>query len=164
MSEAPEPPPEAKLIRLARKAKGLSPEEAAPLTRGLIGASRWRQIENGYAVRSGERIPTTATPKVLARMAFVVDVTPDRLRGIQCDEAAEILDEIIYQERGQKPAQPAPEPAPEPADAQLRHLLDLWMQLSPVERRAAIGVLEEMVSESTETVSKPDQGLERRTG
>ena len=82
-------PPEAVLIRRARLASKLSPEDAAPQT-GVIKARRWRQIEDGAA---GGR-PTRGEDDVIAHMAAVVGVTPDQLTEAGRSEAAEILREI----------------------------------------------------------------------
>ena len=83
------PPPEAVLIRRARLASKLSPEQAAPLT-GVIGARRWRQIEAGYA---GKR-RSVAEDDILSHMAAVVGVTAEQLAEAGRAEAAEILREI----------------------------------------------------------------------
>lgn len=91
-----EPPPEAVLIRRAREALGLSPEKAAPRT-DLIGASQWRNIEGGKA---------RAKDAVLARMARVVDVSPEELTEVDRGEAGEILRRIWSNER---PVDEAPE-------------------------------------------------------
>ena len=83
------PPPEAVLIRRARLAAKLSPEDAAPQT-GVIKARRWRQIEQGTA--GGK--PSRGEDDVIAHMAAVVGVTPDQLTEAGRAEAGEILREI----------------------------------------------------------------------
>jgi transcriptional regulator with XRE-family HTH domain len=92
-----EVPPEASLIRLARQAKGLSPESAAALLPIKLSGNRWRQIEKGYerlVPFKGVRAPDST----LAHMAHTVGVTPDRLEGAERPEAAEILREILRSE------------------------------------------------------------------
>ena len=86
----PQPPPEAVLIRRARKARGLTVQEAASKVR-LIKASRWTQIESGYVLKAGEPLPTAASDETLAHMAHVVGVSPEALTETGRAEAAEIL-------------------------------------------------------------------------
>src|ERR1041385_6343688 len=75
----PKPPPEADLIRLARQARGLSPEEAADRTPVRIKGFRWRQIETGYRGRPGASDVVKAPDKTLAHMAYTVGVSSGRL-------------------------------------------------------------------------------------
>lgn len=159
MSEPPESPPEAQLIRLARLAMGKSPEDLAPLTNGAIKASRWRQIEQGYATRQGMRIPTSATAPVLARMAFVVKIAPDRLATTGRLDAVPILEQI-YEQEGVAAAAP-----PRPADDLLRRLLDMWPRLGEYQRQALVGLANEML-EGASGQSRPPgtQESRRRTG
>lgn len=92
-----EAPPEALLIRLARQAKGLSPETAAALLPIRLSGNRWRQIEKGYERRvpfKGVRAPDST----LAHMAHVVNISPERLREAGRPEAADILQEILRSE------------------------------------------------------------------
>jgi hypothetical protein len=79
-------PPEADLIRRARGARKMSPEDAAPLA-GVIKARRWRQIEGGWPV----------SDEVLAHMAAAVGVSPAQLDEVKRGEAAQILREIARQ-------------------------------------------------------------------
>lgn len=102
-----EAPPEASLIRLARQAKGLSPETAAALLPIRLSGNRWRQIEKGYERRvpfKGVRAPDST----LAHMAHVVNVSPERLRETGRPEAAEILQEILRSENEPEAAPSAP--------------------------------------------------------
>lgn len=92
-----QPPPEAVVIRLARLAKGLSPEEAAARTSIRLRGGRWRQIEKGYERRDPPK-STRALDKTLAHMAFVVDVTPSQLDECGRTDAAEILRVMLQQE------------------------------------------------------------------
>lgn len=91
----PRPPAEADLIRIARLAKGVSPEQAAALALIKLGGARWRQIERGYKTRDS---PVRAPDKTLAHMAHVVGVSPERLDEVNRGIAAEILREIQRQD------------------------------------------------------------------
>ena len=100
MDIKPAPPPAAALLRLARKAAGLSVSEAArqasaSMPRG-ISTARWSQIENGYEIRAGGHIhPVEAEAGMLAHMAGIVGVSPERLETEgQRPDAAEIVREI----------------------------------------------------------------------
>ncbi|MFD5251291.1 hypothetical protein ACFWM5_00410 [Streptomyces bobili] len=99
MSPASElqPPAEGLLIRLARQARGLSPEAAAKLTPIQISGGRWRQIESGYERKSPPK-RAFAPDLTLAHMAHTVGVAPDRLATAGRPEAAEILREILRSE------------------------------------------------------------------
>lgn len=97
-----QPPPEAPLIRLARQARGLSPEKAADLTPIRLRGGRWRQIENGYERKNPPK-PVRAPALTLAHMAHAVGVTPERLSEAGREDAAEILREILHQEGEQEP-------------------------------------------------------------
>lgn len=110
MSPASElqPPPEGVLIRLARQARGLSPEAAAELTPIQIRGGRWRQIESGYERKTPPK-RAYAPDLTLAHMAHTVGVTPERLEGTGRTEAAEILREII---RSETEATPPPQGSP----------------------------------------------------
>jgi len=93
-------PPEGRLIRLARRARGLSAEEAARRTKIKLGKSRWYHIEAGYESKDK---PVIAPPETLAHMAYVVGVTPEQLAGVGRQDAAEVLREIIRQESQEPP-------------------------------------------------------------
>lgn len=156
MSTRDQAPPEGALIRLARKARGLSVnkavklvQEAAPDMR--LGVSRWYHIESGT---EGKSNPVVAPPETIAHMANAVGLTPDRLAPHRPD-AAEILEEILRQK--------TPRSAP-PPDPELRRLLELWPRLQPVHRRAILGTMEAMLAESAETSRKPTGASERRVG
>ncbi|MFM9634339.1 hypothetical protein ACKI10_43160 [Streptomyces galilaeus] len=99
MSPASElqPPAEGLLIRLARQARGLSPEAAAKLTPIQISGGRWRQIESGYERKSPPK-RAFAPDLTLAHMAHTVGVTPERLAAAGRPEAAEVLQEILRSE------------------------------------------------------------------
>ncbi|MER6532980.1 helix-turn-helix transcriptional regulator [Streptomyces sp900105755] len=94
----PEPPPEAVLIRRARQARGMTRAQAAERS-GVVKASRWGQIENGYVMKAGVPVPTKPGDMQLAHMARTVGVSPERLDEVGSQAAAEILREILQQDR-----------------------------------------------------------------
>jgi hypothetical protein len=96
----PGPPREAVLIRIAREAKGISPETAAAQMPHKFSGSSWRQIEAGY--RGRERKPVRGRPSTVAAMAHTVGLTADRLEEAGRADAAEILREIERQETQQQ--------------------------------------------------------------
>ena len=104
MDDAETPPPEAIVIKRARQARKMSPEDAAPLT-GIIRSRRWRQIEAGHA--SGRAI--RGDDDVVAHMAAVVGVAPGQLTEAGRGEAAEVLREILRQQNGGRPEDHAPD-------------------------------------------------------
>ncbi|MGW2934823.1 hypothetical protein ACWDA7_23870 [Streptomyces sp. NPDC001156] len=147
------PPPEAELIRLARQARGLSPEEAADRTPVRIGGFRWRQIENGYKGKAGASDLVRAPDKTLAHMAHTVGVTPSRLSEAGRADAAEILREIQIQKAGKAASLPDPL---DNLDAQRqRIILDMLQQLPPADRGPALRRLAERV-EAGELDRGPD--------
>jgi hypothetical protein len=93
---AVQPPAEASLIRVARQARGLSPEAAAARVSIRLGGSRWREIEKGY--KGASRASVKAPDLTLAHMARAVGVSPERLTEVGREEAAVILKEILRQE------------------------------------------------------------------
>lgn len=105
------PPPEAVLIKRARQARMLSPEQAAPRAK-VIKSRRWRQIEAGWA--NGR--PVTAEDDVIAHMAAAVGVVPAQLEQAGRHEAAEVLREILRQ---RPPAPDGPQDALTPEERQM---------------------------------------------
>lgn len=96
--------PDATLIQTARMAKGISPETAAARMQIKFSGSRWRQIEAGYRKDLGREV--VAKPEVLAHMALVVSITPERLEKAGRTDAAIVLREIQGQDAEQAPAMP----------------------------------------------------------
>lgn len=92
-----QPPPEADLIRVARLARGLSPEKAAEMTPIRLGGARWRHIERGYEPKRPPKA-VRAPDKTLAHMARVAGVSPERLAEVGRGAAADVLREILRQE------------------------------------------------------------------
>jgi hypothetical protein len=166
----PTPSHEGELIRLARQARGLSPEEAADRTPIRIKGFRWRQIENGYKGKIGTSDPVRAPDKTLAHMAYTVGVTPGRLAEYR-PEAAGILREIQIQRAGESANLPDPLAALGPE--RQRIIVDMLKQLPPQDRAPALrrlaerveaGELEESADvEGTEAAKSPGQP-DYRTG
>lgn len=94
MTDSPARPPEAELVRRARRRQRISIRQAAAAAD--ISESRLRQIEAGYqTVTKGVQIPTLASDVTLAHLAKAYDVTPDELEDARRPDAAEVLREII---------------------------------------------------------------------
>jgi transcriptional regulator with XRE-family HTH domain len=90
MTDQPTPRPEGILIKNARERGRLSTREAA--RRAQVSETRWRQIEKGYSIPAkGEYNSACGSARTLARMAQVVDVTPDDLEKAGRADAAERL-------------------------------------------------------------------------
>ncbi len=100
----PNPPPEALLIEARRKASRpkLSAREAS--RRADISEGRWRQIAKGYTSVGGLHAPVVAPADTLARMARVVEITPDELRSVERNDAALELEYIEQIEHISQPA------------------------------------------------------------
>jgi transcriptional regulator with XRE-family HTH domain len=152
--ETPAAPAEARLIRTARLAAGMSAAQAARATEGAVSATYWRDVERGYGGRRGQRAAARASDGLLAAMARVTGVTPDQLDKVQREDAARVLTEILRREGGSGPAEapaaprnpfaafasqfsePEDDPAwdmfPDPADKLLRWI---WRMPVPVEDR-----------------------------
>jgi len=127
MTDSPARPPEAELLRRARRRLRLPLREASAAA-GL-SESRLRQIEAGYqTVSKGVQIPTSATDVTLAHLAKAYGITPEELEESGRADGAEVLREIL---RPQAPAAPAlrpvsspPPPSPgSPAEEYLAELL-----------------------------------------
>lgn len=107
-------PPEAGVIKLARKAAGMTAESAALATkergRKGVGATYWRDVERGSGGRRGERVSVRASDEALADMALVVGVEPDQLAGAGRKGAAQLLVEIQRREGLRQPTVPAAGP------------------------------------------------------
>lgn len=99
------PPGYGTLIKLAREAKGWSPETAAKHMPYDFSGSSWRQIEAGYRGRGATRRRVPGKASTVAAMARTVGITADRMTDHH-PEAAEILREMERQEAQQAPAMP----------------------------------------------------------
>ena len=102
--ETPAPPPEARLIRTAREAVGMTAAQAAQATEGAVSATYWRDVERGYGGRRGVRAAARASSRLLAAMARVTGVTPEQLKEAQREDAARVLAEIQRREAPHGPA------------------------------------------------------------
>ena len=91
MNGHPEPPPEGALIEAARREAGLSVREAA--RRAGISEGWWRQVVKGYqSMAGGGHGPVHAPADTVAKMAAVVGVTPEQMKGEgQRPDAAEAI-------------------------------------------------------------------------
>lgn len=90
----PAPTPEGMLIGRAMIRKGVKAPEVAKLAK--ISAGRWRHIVNGaQPLGGGQYARVVAPPVTLARMAKVVDVTPEQLEGVGRADAAKVLREDL---------------------------------------------------------------------
>jgi hypothetical protein len=138
----PQPPPEADLIRLARQARGLSPEEAADRTPIRIKGFRWRQIEKGWKGKPGASDPAPAPAKTLAHMAHTVGVASARLAEYRPD-AAEILREIEIQQVERSDA--LPDPLARLTSERQRIIMDMIAELPARDRAPALRRLAERV-------------------
>lgn len=101
----PQPPPEAVVLRLARKAAGRRSPEVARAAG--ISKARLSQIENGYETRFGQRRPVQGKDGTIAHLAATLGVGPERLEEAGRPDAAAVLREMLRNP-------PVPEPAPRP--------------------------------------------------
>jgi hypothetical protein len=152
--ETPAAPAEARLIRTARLAVGMTAAQAARATAGAVSATYWRDVERGYGGRRGQRAAARASDRLLAAMARVTGVTPEQLADAKREDAARVLTEILRREDGPRLAEASPVPRnpfaaftdqfsepeddpawdmfPDPADKLLRWI---WRMPVPVEDR-----------------------------
>ena len=79
------PPPEGLLLEQARGRMDISQNEAG--RRAGISGTRWRQVVNEKAAE----MTSSRGVKTLARMAIVVEVTPDQFAEVGRDDVAEAL-------------------------------------------------------------------------
>jgi transcriptional regulator with XRE-family HTH domain len=142
MDAPPTPPPEARVLRVARIGHQMSVREAAQ--RAGVSVSLWRQVEAGYMTPTkGMHTPKIAPAPTLARMAKAVNLSVEDLESEgRRPDAAEILREIIRQRNtdGSIPvhqqAGPANEPSVSPTSLE-RGADDLMPDMDP-ETRALV--------------------------
>ncbi|MET9819635.1 helix-turn-helix transcriptional regulator [Streptomyces sp. NPDC006355] len=149
-STRPEPPREAPLIDAARKRIRLTVREVARQAR--ISEAHWRQIISGYeSLGHGEFREVHAKPETLARIALVLDLTPDQLRRVGREDAAVALEEITPDPVEEEPASYAP-----PADAvyAIMAALPLEVQQEVIRR----------LSRENPAAVQPSEGHERHAG
>lgn len=65
---------------------------AAAKRAAIISEGRWRQIENGYLSTGGQRVPVVAPADTLASMVGCLGGTPEQLREVGRDDAADVLE------------------------------------------------------------------------
>lgn len=135
------PPAYGALIRVAREAKGWSPETAAASMPFKFSGSSWRQIEAGYRGRGLNRKPVPGKPSTVAAMARTVGITADRLQEHH-QEAAAVLREMELQEARQQP--PLPE-ALHSAPPHVRRMIEA--ALEDVDPQDRADVLREMAAD-----------------
>ncbi|MEU3899805.1 helix-turn-helix transcriptional regulator [Streptomyces sp. NPDC045251] len=128
------PPGHGTLIRLAREARGWSPEVAASHMPFKFSGGSWRQIEAGYRGAGAKRTPVPGKPATVANMAHTVGVTGERLAEHN-HEAGAILKEIERQEAQQAPAMPE---ALRAAPPHVRRMIDAALEDVDPEDRAEL--------------------------
>jgi transcriptional regulator with XRE-family HTH domain len=133
-------PPEARLIRTAREAVGMTAAQAAQATEGAVSATYWRDVERGYGGRRGQRAPAKASARLLAAMARVTGVTPDQLAGAQREDAARVLTEILRRE-GAPAAAPRPDIMPAASGPEEEFLASVLAMLSPKDQEVVLGIM-----------------------
>jgi transcriptional regulator with XRE-family HTH domain len=81
------------VLRVARDAQGLS----SPAVARAVGISKAQlsNIENGYQLRDGVRVPVHGKPATIAAIAAYLTVLPEELEAAGRGDAAEVLREII---------------------------------------------------------------------
>ncbi|MGV4984578.1 hypothetical protein ACVB8X_14245 [Streptomyces sp. NRAIS4] len=135
------PPGYGTLIRVAREAKGWSPETAAANMPFRFSGSSWRQIEAGYRGSGEKRKPVPGKASTVAAMARTVGITSERLQEHHQDAAA-IVREMEHQEAQQASAMPD---VLRSAPPHVRRMIDAALEDVDPEDRAA--VLREMAAD-----------------
>ena len=132
MPKPPAPPPEARLLKLARlrHRPPLSIADAAGLSG--VSVSLWRQVEAGYSTpAAGVRVPKVTPADTLALMSRPLGITPAELTEAGRDDAAVILADLLRPE----PAAPeSPRELASPADDDMAHNI-MVAAARPEERR-----------------------------
>lgn len=149
----PGPPPEAVLLRLVRKASGVSLQQAAHAA-GISKA--WlSSVETGHDSRSkqgdGTR-PVRASDEIIARLAFYLRISPERLEGEgQRPDAAAVLREMLG--RHGAPLPPPPSVDGEPPQFESPALQRIWEDpdLSEPVKLALIALAREMLRSGQRT-------------
>jgi hypothetical protein len=114
--DIPPAPPEAKVIKLAREAAGLTIQAASEKSRHLdpegkgVSPVYWGSVERGTGGRRGQKVPARASAMKLALMGRTTGVEPRHLAEAGRPDAARVLDEILRREiAGQAQSAPPPE-------------------------------------------------------
>jgi len=130
MTDLPDVPPEGKLIKEALRVSGITQREAA--RRAGISDTRWRQIVAGYQAIGGRKVEFRSPDETLARMARVVDVSPEQLEAAGREGAAVALRAIHARQKDANARSL-------PSDAQAR-VDERWLMLEAVLRQAPVGL------------------------
>jgi hypothetical protein len=101
---------EGKVLQAMLQADGRSVRQVAPLA-GLSEA-RWRQIVKGSMTANGRNVEVVAPPATLARMAYVLNIPPKILRGLKRDDAAEVLEHLLFEAKRGSSVVPLPVTSP----------------------------------------------------
>ena len=153
MPKPPAPPPEARLLKLARlRRNNMSIQDAAALAG--VSASLWRQVEAGYSTpAAGIRLPKVTPADTLALMSRPLGVTPTQLIEAGREDAAAILAGLVQPE----PAAPEPPSAPDAGDDVTRNIMVAAGR--PEERRIWAGIRErlETTPAGAKLLANPDQ-------
>lgn len=128
----PSPPPEAKLIRLAREAARIKATTAARMAG--ISKSHWAQVESGYERRDAQYKPTIGSAATIAHMAHAVGLTPERVEAAGRADAAEVLAEILDREAASEPEDDGVDEELAESFAFVQELIDRWKDLTPAQR------------------------------
>lgn len=108
VTSPPPAPREGDLLEELRRAHGLS-ARAASASAG-ISDTWWREVVQGYRkVGEHQYAIQRASAAVLARMAQVVEATPDQLRSAGRDDAADYLENMLNGEGTEALDEQAPE-------------------------------------------------------
>src|SRR5258708_137927 len=107
--DVPQASPEAEVIRLARKAAGMTAESASQATRArggkAVSATYWRDVERGHGGPRGQRVQVRASDEALAALALIVGAPPSEPAKARREGAARRLGGI---HPPQSPATPSP--------------------------------------------------------
>lgn len=116
-----------------------------------ISEALWRQIISGYeSLGEGKYREVHAKPETLARLALILDLTPDQLVKVGREDAAEALEEIT----------PQPQPAETAFNPPVDAVYAILASLSPEEQAQ---VIQRLARENPAAV-QPSEGHERRAG
>lgn len=124
MTERPEQRPEGRLIAAASKSSPLSVREAAAEVG--ISEGRWYQIVRGYqTISKGVYAPVKGPADTLAKMARVLQITPEQLEEAGRPDAAGELRALLPHVRIHGAALTVPSPVEESLQDKLARAHDL---------------------------------------
>jgi len=142
MPKPPAPPPEARLLKLARLRRNhMSIPDAAALAG--VSASLWRQVEAGYSTpAAGIQVPKVTPAETLALMSRPLGITPAQLNDAGRGDAAAILADLLRPEPA--PLEPPLETAADPGDDVTHNIMVAAGR--PEERRIWAGIRERLAA------------------